>query len=133
MKRVFADSYYFFALLNTNEPRHVQARAFAESYHGELVTTEWILVELADGLAKPKWRSTFVAIYDELSASPHVQIVTGSHELLRAGLQLYRARHDKAWSLTDCTSFVVMEQEGITEALTGDQHFEQAGFTALLK
>ena len=46
---------------------------------------------------------------------------------------MYRSRNDKAWSLTDCISFVVMEQEGLTEALTGDHHFEQAGFTALLK
>jgi predicted nucleic acid-binding protein len=44
----------------------------------------------------------------------------------------YESRPDKAWSLTDCISFVVMNQHGLTEALTGDHHFEQAGFTALL-
>jgi predicted nucleic acid-binding protein len=48
-------------------------------------------------------------------------------------LDLYASRFDKAWSLTDCISFVVMEQQGIREALTGDHHFEQAGFVALLK
>jgi predicted nucleic acid-binding protein len=48
-------------------------------------------------------------------------------------LQLYRSRHDKEWSLTDCVSFVVMQDEGISDALTGDKHFEQAGFNALLK
>jgi predicted nucleic acid-binding protein len=52
---------------------------------------------------------------------------------MTAGVDLYRRRPDKAWSLTDCISFVVMQREGITEALTGDQHFEQAGFVALLK
>jgi predicted nucleic acid-binding protein len=45
---------------------------------------------------------------------------------------LYRNRADKNWSLTDCISFVVMKRKGITEALTGDHHFEQAGFKALL-
>ena len=49
------------------------------------------------------------------------------------GVRLYVARPDKDWSLTDCISFVVMRERGITEALTGDRHFEQAGFVALLK
>jgi predicted nucleic acid-binding protein len=49
------------------------------------------------------------------------------------GIQLYDSRPDKQWSLTDCISFVVMQDRGIVEALTGDHHFEQAGFTALLK
>ena len=53
--------------------------------------------------------------------------------VFEAGLELYLNRPDKDWSLTDCISFVVMEQEGLTEALTGDLHFEQAGFVALLK
>jgi predicted nucleic acid-binding protein len=46
---------------------------------------------------------------------------------------LYHLRPDKQWSLTDCISFLVMSEEGITEALTADHHFEQAGFVALLK
>ena len=53
-------------------------------------------------------------------------------ELFERGLALYNARPDKEWSLTDCISFVVMADEGLTDALTGDRHFEQAGFTALL-
>lgn len=52
--------------------------------------------------------------------------------LFSEGLLLYRDREDKEWSLTDCISFVVMEREGLTEALTGDHHFEQAGYGALL-
>ncbi len=42
-------------------------------------------------------------------------------------------RLDKDWSLTDCISFAVMQERSLTEALTSDHHFEQAGFTALLK
>jgi predicted nucleic acid-binding protein len=54
-------------------------------------------------------------------------------DLYEAGIELYRARADKDWSLTDCISFVVMEERGIADALTGDRHFEQAGFQAMLK
>ena len=56
-----------------------------------------------------------------------------SEALFEAGFNLFEARPDKDWSLTDFISFVVMEREGLTEALTGDHHFEQAGFTALLR
>ncbi|MEX0702442.1 MAG: hypothetical protein WD069_10140 [Planctomycetales bacterium] len=53
--------------------------------------------------------------------------------LFDAGISLYESRADKHWSLTDCISFVVMQQHGLVDALTGDHHFEQAGFNALLK
>jgi hypothetical protein len=55
-----------------------------------------------------------------------------SNELFAAGVELYATRPDKEWSLTDCISFVVMEREGLTDALTGDRHFEQSGFKVLL-
>jgi hypothetical protein len=60
-------------------------------------------------------------------------IIPAEPQLYEEGIALYRARPDKDWSLTDCISFVVMKARGITEALTGDHHFEQAGFVALLK
>jgi uncharacterized protein len=66
-------------------------------------------------------------------AEPNVTIIGCSDQLLEAGVDLFRERPDKDWSLTDCISFVVMQREGISEALTGDKHFEQAGFVALLK
>lgn len=68
-----------------------------------------------------------------MRASPRVKILPLTSGLLNRGLDLMRQRTDKDWSLTDCISFVVMEDEGLREALTGDQHFEQAGFKALLK
>lgn len=68
-----------------------------------------------------------------LRGNVNTPVLPTSAELFDAGLALYPARPDKEWSLTDCTSFVVMQREGITEALTDDHHFEQAGFVALLK
>jgi predicted nucleic acid-binding protein len=67
-----------------------------------------------------------------LEEDPDVEIVTLSEELYKRGLQLYRERRDKEWSLTDCISFIVMQELGLTEALTTDKHFRQAGFRVLL-
>ena len=132
MRTVFADSFYFFALLNDRDPVHEKAVAFVQSYHGRMVTTGWILTELGDGLANPANRPAFLATLDTLQADPNITVVGCGEELLAAGIDLFRQRPDKYWSLTDCLSFVVMQREGITEALTGDKHFEQAGFMALL-
>jgi len=63
---------------------------------------------------------------------PAFRVVRATTELIERGKELYRRRPDKEWPLTDCISFVVMQDEGLTEALTGDHHFEQAGFKALL-
>jgi len=74
-----------------------------------------------------------MVLVDEINrASPRTQIVPLDSRLLQRGLDLFAGRHDKNWSLTDCISFVVMQDEDLTEALTGDSHFEQAGFKALL-
>ncbi|MCG3197312.1 MAG: hypothetical protein GHCLOJNM_01797 [bacterium] len=67
-----------------------------------------------------------------LMANPNAKVVPASRDLFEEGLSLFSRRPDKEWSLTDCISFVVMEREGLTEALTGDRHFVQAGFKALL-
>jgi predicted nucleic acid-binding protein len=64
---------------------------------------------------------------------PTYEVIPASADLFEAGLRLHADRSDKAWSLTDCFSFVVMEQRGIRQALTFDHHFEQAGFEALLR
>lgn len=133
MRTVFSDSFYFFALLNDRDPAHEKAVAFLQSYRGRMLTTGWILAELGDGLASPANRPAFLATLDTLRADPNITVVGCGDELLEAGIDLFRQRPDKYWSLTDCLSFVVMQKEGITEALTGDKHFEQAGFVALLK
>lgn len=134
MTSVFADSYYFFALLNPRDPSHAKALAFSQGYLGKVVTTAWILTELADGWAKPiHWRPIFVQMLADLQANPDIAVVSASDQLLHEGINFYGQRPDKEWSLTDCISFVIMQREGITEALTGDHHFEQAGFIALLK
>ncbi len=133
MRLIFSDTFYFIALLSPNDQAHLKAVEFSDSYDGRMVTTDWIITELADGMAPPDSRQRFVNFLGMLRTDPDVLIVPLDKDLQEEGLELYRKRPDKGWSLTDCISFVVMQHEGLTEALTGDHHFEQAGFTALLK
>lgn len=84
-------------------------------------------------MSDPDNRREFISALEDLRQDPAVTIVPPDSRLFDEGIQLFASRADKAWSLTDCISFVVMKKEGITEALTGDRHFEQAGFVALLK
>ncbi|HVA46287.1 MAG TPA: PIN domain-containing protein [Pirellulales bacterium] len=133
MNQVFADAFYFFAVLNPNDAAHQRALAYATQHNENVVTTAWVLTELADGLATTDKRHVFAQLVGRLQADPDTEIVPPSEELMVRGTELYDSRPDKKWSLTDCISFVVMHDRGIREALTGDHHYEQAGFTALLK
>jgi predicted nucleic acid-binding protein len=97
-----------------------------------VLTSEFVLLELGNFLARSRRRTRFVKLVEELRAHPATHIVPLSPQLLNDGLAMYARRPDKHWSMTDCISFVVMEEMGLTEALTADRHFEQAGFTVLL-
>jgi uncharacterized protein len=133
MNRVFADSFYFFAILNVKDDAHKNALEFASRHDTPIVTTAWVLTELADGLASTAFRSSFSLLIERLQANPENELVPPTEDLMKRGVELYNSRADKQWSLTDCISFLVMQDRWITQALTGDHHFEQAGFTALLK
>lgn len=133
MNTAFADTFYFLALLDTREARHQQALEFSRDPELHLVTTEWVLVEFGDAYCHPQDRADFVALYRSLLNHPRVKIVPADTTLFQRGVDFFEQRPDKEWSLTDCLSFLVMQDGDLTEALTGDRHFEQAGFKALLK
>lgn len=133
MKTIFADSFYYLAILSRRDARHQAAIEFSESFHGQIVTTEWVLTEIADGLAAHDKRHGFVTLREQLAADRKITIVPATTALFERGCTLYVERPDKDWSLTDCISFVVMREHGLTDALTEDHHFEQASFVALLK
>jgi len=132
MNEVFADTFYFQALLSSADAAHEKARAITLNRSARLVTTAWVLVELANSLSKQESRRQFLNALRKLRSNPMAVIIGPESGLFEAGVDLYAARDDKDWSLTDCISFVVMEQRGIIDALTGDHHFVQAGFRALL-
>ena len=133
MKVVFADTFYFLALLDTREKFHSKAVSLSRDAGLNIVTTEWVLAEFGDAYSHPKDRADFVTLFHALVGHERVRIVPSTPQLFRRGVDLFEQRPDKEWSLTDCISFTVMTDERINEALTGDKHFEQAGFVALLK
>jgi len=132
MRVVFADSYYYLAFVNERDAGYSEAIEFSHSYVGQSVTTEWVLTEVADALSESELRPIFLELLAQLRNQPGLLIVEASHDLFERGIALFTQRPDKKWSLTDCISFVVMEEQGISEALTADHHFEQAGFVPLL-
>ena len=133
MNTVFADTFYFVASLSKHDEAHALALEAAPAPGVRVVTTAWVLTEVGDAFAAPGKRDGFLKLLEELRRNPHVTILPASEELFRRGIDLYAQRADKDWPLTDCISFAVMREMNITDALTGDRHFEQAGFAALLK
>lgn len=97
-----------------------------------LLTTEMVLAEMLAAMAKPATRGTAVTSVDRIRANPNVEVVPQTSLQFARAYELYRARLDQGWSLTDCASFVLMRERGLSEALAHDKHFEQAGFKALL-
>ncbi len=134
MKRVFADTGYFVALCNRRDQWHAAASRFVLQFSGEIITTEFVLIEVGNYLCRTHvGRGSFQMLLTELAASPSAVVLPASHDLFVRGCDLYTARPDKEWSLTDCISFEVMTELELTDALTADAHFEQAGFRVLLK
>ena len=133
MRTVFADSFYYLALLNPDDSAHLEAVELARALRCRVITTAFVIIEIADAMGSSDQRSHVLKLLKNLSADPNVTVLPPNEDLYEAGLDLYAQRPDKDWSLTDCISFVVMKEEGLAEALTGDHHFEQAGFVALLK
>lgn len=132
---IFLDTAYVNALVNTRDQWHdaaVQWQRKLSADKRQLVTTEFVLVEIADGLSAVRFRVQAVQVITTLQASSLVEIISASSQLFTSALELYRSRGDKDWGLTDCASFVVMNARGFSEALTTDDHFRQAGFRALL-
>jgi uncharacterized protein len=133
MRAVFADTSYYLALLNKGDEYHAAAYKFTAGYDGAFVTTAWVLAELANALCRAANRPLFLSLLEDLQEDNRVTIVPSSKELFHQGIELYRKRIDKDWSLTDCISFVVMQEGALTDSLTADHHFKQAGFHALLR
>ena len=136
MAEVFLDTAYAIALSSANDHFHQRAVVLAnelEAAGTRLVTTHAVLLEIGNALSKQRYRRAAIQLLDALETDPKVEIIPLSAELYTPALQMYRERPDKEWGLTDCVSFIVMEDRGMNEALTTDEHFQQAGFRVLLR
>lgn len=136
MSEVFLDTAYAIALSVASDAHHERAVALAEQLEADatrMITTRAVLLEIGNALSKQRYRPAAVALLDALEQDSQVEIVALSDALYAQALELFRNRPDKDWGLIDCVSFVVMQERGLTEALTTDEHFAQAGFKPLLQ
>lgn len=133
MRQTFIDTSHLLALTLSDDAFHERALSWNKAISTPLVTTEYVLIEYADALAKAQLRARALRGIALLRANRLVTIVPASTEIMEQGLGFYGERKDKDWELTDCISFQTMMQFAIMDALTSDRHFEQAGFRALLR
>jgi predicted nucleic acid-binding protein len=129
----FVDTGYWIAYVDRSDRYHERAIALARLLVGPLVTTEAVLTEVGNAFSDLRWRAACVSMLSRIRSNPAIEIVSVTEALFDRAVRLYTARPDKEWGLTDCISFVVMQERGIAEALAADQHFVQAGFRALLR
>lgn len=133
MSPIFADTHFYVALLNRRDSMHSTALHWAEQQRPVILTTEFVLLEVANFFKQPSDRAEFVRFVESVRADVASEVIPCDSAWFQKGLDRFEARSDKEWSLTDCISFVVMEERGVTRALAKDHHFAQAGFMALLK
>ncbi|MBI5928597.1 MAG: type II toxin-antitoxin system VapC family toxin [Chloroflexi bacterium] len=134
--RVFLDTAYAIALSASNDSLHEKAKQLAlevKSQQVRLVTTRAVMLEVGNALGKQRYRATAIALLRLMEKDPTIEIVPLSEDLFVRAYNLYSQRPDKEWGLIDCVSFIVMEDNDLIEALTSDDHFQQAGFQALMR
>ena len=136
MNEIFLDTSFAIALSAITDQNHARAVELAEQIEAQnshLVTTQAILLEIGNALSKQRYRIAAIQLLESLESDPNVEIVPLTNELYNAAFQLFRSRQDKEWGLVDCISCIVMQNRGITDVLTADEHFNQMGFRALLR
>jgi predicted nucleic acid-binding protein len=129
---IFLDSGYLIALIRKKDAFHNAALSASELYAGPFLTTDLILLELANSLAKPPNRKIVVTVIEKIQTDINTQVVPFSTDGMTKAFSLFKNHYDKTWGIVDCFSFVVMKEKKIRQALTFDDHFRQAGFNTPL-
>ncbi|MEH1917852.1 type II toxin-antitoxin system VapC family toxin [Nostoc sp.] len=131
--KIFVDTLFVVALINQRDQYHQRASELADSLETQLlITTDAVLLKIGNALAR-NYKNEAVEIIEHFFGSDEVEIVRLTPELFAQAFTLYKTHQDKAWGLVDCISFVVMKQAEVSQALTFDRHFVQAGFQALMR
>ena len=134
-RRVLLDTSFLIALENRSDQHHQRAKELDRELFDQnaILVLHWgILLEIGDGYARIGRRSKAENLFDRLLNEDRYQVEPLTQRLLDDGMALYLSRSDKEWGLTDCLTFALMHAESISEALTADVHFRQAGFATLL-
>lgn len=136
MNGVFAHTGYWIALFNPRDQLHAKAVTASQVLQGrQIVTSQMVLTEFLNhyaALGQP-FRQRAVQVVRSFQSNVDVEIVPQTDGQFAAALTLYAQRPDKEWGITDCASFLIMQERGIVEALAHDDHFQQAGFIPLLR
>src|SRR5437868_5565663 len=126
--RIFVDTSFVLALINERDQCHDQAEDLSHKFENSpLITTDAVLLEIGNAMAKD-FREEAIAIIKVLRSSTRVEVTKIDKKLFEKGLEVYEKYNDKTWSLVDCISFAVMQENGLPEVLTFDGDFTQAGF-----
>jgi len=136
MSPLFADTFYWIALVDFTDNSHQRALTFtSERSDSLIVTTDEVLAEYLTlfAMSPEPMRRKAVVNAQRILEDPGVEVIPQSRESFLSGMALYAARPDKGYSLTDCISMQTMRKKGLTEVLTNDRHFEQEGFRALFR
>lgn len=136
MKKVFADTCYWIAILNPKDTLHLKAKKVSEELGPVfIVTSEMVLVELLNAFTErgEQFRNIASQMAEKIKLNPNCEVVPQTSMQFNKALDRYKNRADKNWSITDCASILIMEEKKINDALTYDDHFLQAGFIALLR
>jgi predicted nucleic acid-binding protein len=131
--RIFVDTLFIVALINKRDQYHQKALALAKQFETyPLITTDAIFLEVGNALSS-HYKNEAVELMEKFLVSDDVEVIRLTPKLFDEALILYKKHQDKSWGLVDCLSFVVMKQNQVTQALTFDKHFIQAGFQSLMR
>ncbi|MBC7798529.1 MAG: type II toxin-antitoxin system VapC family toxin [Pyrinomonadaceae bacterium] len=130
--RIFVDTAYVVALVNVKDENHEKAMELLDFYENSLlIISDAVLLEVGNALAR-NFKQKAVEIIEGFVTSDEAEVVRLDEYLFEKAFELYKSRVDKNWGLADCVSFVVMTENKVSDALTCDKHFVQAGFRALM-
>jgi uncharacterized protein len=130
---IYIDTGFLIGLFNTKDTLHDRALKWAAKLNDPLIVSEYVLWECVNYFSAVKFRAVASRVVTHVTTDPNIKVVYATRAIFESTMQFHAARPDKDWSLTDCASFQLMSEHGITMALSHDRHFEEAGFQALLR
>jgi len=131
--RIFVDTSFVIALINDRDQYFNQAQALSYRFeNSQLLTTDAVLLEIGNALAKD-FRKEAIEVIQVLRGGKNAEVIQIDQTTFEKGFGAYEKYKDKSWGLVDCISFTVMWERGVTEVLTFDKDFEQAGFRMVTK